>query len=69
MTDKQIEFIRTIAKGKKVDEITRIFNEKFNENITVTYMKHIKHKYKIRSGPLGIFEKRTCSIEIQTNRT
>lgn len=50
MNDDQIEYLREIAKNRKVKEITRIFNEKYMTNLTQSQIRNIKKRYKITSG-------------------
>ena len=57
MTDEQIEYLKTIVKGRKVKEIAELLNKKFNENFSTNHISYIKLKYNIRSGPIGTFEK------------
>lgn len=49
-TQEQIDYIRSIAKGRYNDEITEMFNKKFNTNKTVDQIRSLKSNYKIKSG-------------------
>ena len=52
-TDEQIDYIREIAKGRTRQDITDLFNEKFNQNRTVKGIANILHRHKIRTGMQG----------------
>ena len=52
-TDEQIDYIREIAKGRSRQDITDLFNEKFNQNRTVKGIANILHRHKIRTGMQG----------------
>lgn len=52
-TDEQIDYIREIAKGRTRQDITDLFNEKFNQNRTVKGIGNILHRHKIRTGMQG----------------
>src|SRR5699024_9401696 len=52
-TDEQIDYIREIAKGRTRQDITDLFNKKFNQNRTVKGIANILHRHKIRTGMQG----------------
>lgn len=56
-TDEQIEYLRQIAPGRTNKEITRMFNEKFNEDRSEPSIKSIRNKHGIKTGNTGRFEK------------
>ena len=49
-TDEQINFIREIAPGRYVSEITEMFNKHFNLELQVSQIVSCKHNHKIASG-------------------
>lgn len=49
-TKEQADFIRKIAPGRYNDEITKLFNEKFGTNLTVSQIKNFKANNGIKSG-------------------
>lgn len=48
--DEHIEYLREISDGGYNDEITKMFNEKFNMNITESAINSLKTKHKIKSN-------------------
>ena len=57
MTNEQIEYLKTIVKGRNVKEIAELLNNKFNTQFSKSHIAYIKNKYNIRSGPIATFEK------------
>lgn len=51
-TEEQIDYVRTIAKGRYNDEITAMFNKKFNLDKTVSQINSMKKNHGITSGKL-----------------
>lgn len=51
-TNEMIDYIREIAPGKFNDEITEMFNDKFNLNKTVKQINSMKRNHRISSGKL-----------------
>lgn len=49
-TDEQINYIRKIAPGRYVSEITEMFNKHFNLELKVSQIVSCKHNHKIASG-------------------
>lgn len=49
-TDVQINYIRKIAPGRYVSEITEMFNKHFNLELKVSQIVSCKHNHKIASG-------------------
>ncbi len=49
-TDEQINFIRKIAPGRYVSEITEMFNKHFDLNLKVSQIVSCKHNHNIASG-------------------
>lgn len=49
-TDEQINYIRKIASGRYVSEITEMFNKHFNLNLKVSQIVSCKHNHNIASG-------------------
>lgn len=47
-----IDYVRSIAKGRYNDEITKMFNSKFNVNKSVSSINSLKKNYGITSGKL-----------------
>lgn len=56
-TDEQIEFIKANVLGRGNQELTDMFNERFNENITKQQMNTIKKNRGLNSGLTGHFKK------------
>ena len=50
LTKESIKYIKQIAIGRTVDEITEIVNKQLNTNLTTRQIKRIKDKYGIKSG-------------------
>jgi hypothetical protein len=48
--DKHIEFLKDITPGRYNNEITKLFNEKFNMNVTEVAIKTLRAKHKIKSN-------------------
>ena len=57
MTNEQIEYLKTIVKGRSVREIAELLNNKFNTHFSQNHISYIKNKYNIRSGPIATFKK------------
>ncbi len=57
MTNEQIEYLKTIVKGKNIKEIAELLNDKFNTQFSKSHIAYKKNKYNIRSGPIATFEK------------
>lgn len=51
-TKEQVDYVRSIAKGRYNDEITEMFNKKFNTNKTVKQISSMKKNFGITSGEL-----------------
>lgn len=51
-TKEMIDYIREIAPGRFNDEITEMFNKKFNLNKTIEQINSTKKNHKITSGKL-----------------
>ena len=49
-TTEQVEFLKGIVPGKKISEVTRLFNTKYNENKTIVQIKELCKRKKIGSG-------------------
>ena len=49
-TDKQIDFIRKIAKGKDTKTITELVNNKFRLNLKISQIQSCKSNHNIKSG-------------------
>ncbi len=56
-TDEHIEYLREIVPGRLNDEITKMFNAKFNMNVTEDQMKSLRGRYYISSGVVTKFNK------------
>ena len=52
-TDEMIEFLREVAKGKTYVELVKIFNKKYDLEITVGKMKNLLSRKKIHTGTGG----------------
>lgn len=52
-TDNQIDYLRAIAKGRTRQEITDLFNERFNQKRTMRAIGSVLSRYKIRTGMQG----------------
>ena len=48
-TDKHIQYLREISPGRYNDEITRLFNEKFDRNATESAIRTLRQKHGILS--------------------
>ena len=49
-TDEHVEYVKSIYKGRYNAEITEMFNEKFNMNITKSALSSLKTRHKLDSG-------------------
>lgn len=49
-SDEMIEYLREIVPGRYNDEITVMFNEKFDMDLTEKQIKSLRGNYKIKSG-------------------
>ncbi len=49
---KHIDYVKSIAKGRYNDEITQMFNKKFNVNKSVSAINSMKKNHGIKSGKL-----------------
>lgn len=56
-TKEQIEYLRSITKGRENEEITEMFNKKFNDTRTDAGIRSIRHKEGILTGIDGLFKK------------
>ena len=56
-TEKQIEYLKEISRGRSNKEITKIFNEKFNQNRTAVAIKGVRERNGIKNGLDGKFKK------------
>lgn len=56
-TDEMIEFLREVAKGKTYVEIVKIFNKRYDLEMTVKKMKSLLSRKKIRTETTGCFRK------------
>lgn len=52
-TDEQVEYLRDIANGRTRDEITEMFNERFNDNRTMRSIGGLLSRRKIRTNMQG----------------
>ena len=52
-TDKQIQYIRKIAKGKPLDEIVQLFNQKYGTEITYKSLQGVMYRNQIKTGMQG----------------
>lgn len=46
-TEEHIEYLREISQGRYIDEITKLFNEKFGMNLTESAISTLKARYKL----------------------
>jgi len=77
-TEEHIEYLRQIAKGRYIDEITKLFNEKFGMSLTESAISTLKAKYNIQSNVCKTkkqytqeqieYLKQLCKIENITNK-
>lgn len=49
-TNAEIQFIKEIAPGMYAKEITKLFNEKFNAEVSVSQIQTCKQNHRIKSG-------------------
>lgn len=56
-TKEHIDYLKEIAPGRRNEEITQMFNERFDCNIKVSALSSLKKKHKITSGLNLKFEK------------
>lgn len=56
-TDEQDEYLHANYKGISNEELTGMFNERFNANFTVSQIKRYKARNKLDSGLTGQYEK------------
>lgn len=51
-TKEHIDYVKSIATGRYNDEITKMFNDKFNQNKSVSAINALKQNHNIKSGKL-----------------
>lgn len=56
-TEKQIEYLKEISKGRSNKEITRMFNKRFKQQRTAVAIKGVRERNGIRNGLNGKFKK------------
>lgn len=56
-TKEQLDYLREISPGRTSKEITKMFNEKFNDSRTEESIKSIRLENGIKTGNTGRFEK------------
>ncbi|EPH66144.1 hypothetical protein D931_01383 [Enterococcus faecium 13.SD.W.09] len=49
-TQEMIDYLKEITPGRLNDEVTAMFNQKFDMTLTESKMKSLRSNYKIRSG-------------------
>ena len=54
---EEIQFLEEVAFGKRHCEIAELFNNKFGENISISQLRGVLKRYKIKTGFTGRFEK------------
>lgn len=54
---EEIQFLKEVAFGKHHCEIVELFNNKFGENISISQLRGVLKRYKIKTGFTGKFEK------------
>lgn len=54
---EEIHFLEEVAFGKHHFEIVELFNNKFGENISISQLRGVLKRYKIKTGFTGRFEK------------
>ena len=57
-TDEMIEFLREVTPGKTYKEITELFNNKFNLEVTAEIIKSLLSRKKIHTGTGGCLYKK-----------
>lgn len=50
---EHIDFLRENVKGTSVPDLTKMFNEKFNTNVSEEAISNQKYKYQLKSGYSG----------------
>lgn len=55
-TQQEIEFLKEITPGKSNKEITKLFNKKFNLNLSEKAIAATRKRHKIKTGSDGRFE-------------
>lgn len=61
-TQEEKDFIFQNNYMKTAQEVTDLFNDYFNDSITVDKVKNFRNRYKIKSGLTGRFEKGQTSF-------
>lgn len=56
-TEEELEFLKVNYVTYSAKELTILFNEKFNLNLTPTRIKAVMTRHKFKSGRTGCFEK------------
>lgn len=56
-TEEQLDYLREITPGRTNEEITIMFNKKFNDNRTEDSIKSVRQENGINTGKTGRFEK------------
>lgn len=56
-TEEQLDYLREITPGRTSKEITKMFNEKFNDNRTEDSIKSVRQENGMKIGNTGRFEK------------
>ena len=49
-TEEKINYLKSIVSGKPLEEITKLYNEHFNEDLTKSRIKTAMSNYHIKSG-------------------
>ena len=50
INNEQLDYLKTIVKGRQCKEIADLFNQKFNTDCTAKQIEYIKYKYGLKSG-------------------
>lgn len=53
-TEEQIQFIREIAEGKHVEEIQKVFNDKYKVDVTFKSIKGVMYRNGIKNKMQGV---------------
>jgi len=56
-TEEHIEYLKKIAPGRTNKEITKMFNEKFNLNISESALAQVRRRRGIKTGSDGKYKK------------
>lgn len=57
MKERIVEYLKENTKGRSVKELQEMIKTELGEEISISYIRHLKNKYNIKSGPIATFKK------------